>query len=183
MNHDSSSAGRTGEHGLLSPGHGRALAWISITIGIASGAILGTWSFDGPLAVPDSVGAYDSLARRLLRLGHIAFVALGMLHLLLLREWTAGRGVLARGAMAFGNAVLPTTLVVAAFVPPARWFLGVPATAVLLAVLLTARKAITDLHSDRDSSRGGTGKTRQDDVRSAERSAVTELEEAPPCLP
>jgi hypothetical protein len=56
--------------------HWRA-GWGLILLGFASGALLGLGFHR-----PDFAGGYASLRRRLLRLGHVALVALGALNLL-----------------------------------------------------------------------------------------------------
>ena len=54
-----------------------------MAIGALTGLILGLWSFGGPVPVPDLLGEYDALPRRLMRLGHIAFFGLGVLNILM----------------------------------------------------------------------------------------------------
>ena len=54
-----------------------SLGWLGIAMGILGGAMLGLgYDQDGWM------GGYGSLRRRLLRLGHIAFIALGFLNIL-----------------------------------------------------------------------------------------------------
>jgi hypothetical protein len=48
------------------------LGWIWMVLGISSGALLGMWSFDGPVPLPSGYKKYDDLPRRLTRLAHIA---------------------------------------------------------------------------------------------------------------
>ena len=104
---------------------------------------MGLWSFDGPAPVPGWLGEYDETSRRLARLGHIAFFGLGILNLLLARELgtisLGKRGVrVASSAMNFGNVFLPLTLFAAAVYAPLKYFMTVPALAVLLALALVA---------------------------------------------
>lgn len=54
-----------------------AFGWLLITLGFASGALLGLGFHK-----PGFLGGYDSLRRRMIRLGHIALVALGALNVL-----------------------------------------------------------------------------------------------------
>jgi hypothetical protein len=49
---------------------------------------MGLWSFDGPMAPPSWIGEYADTSRRLIRLGHIAFIGLGILDILLANELT-----------------------------------------------------------------------------------------------
>ena len=64
----------------------RRVGWLSLVAGIATGLVMGLWSFDGPLAPPAWLGGYADTPRRLARLGHIAFIGLGILNLLLAHE-------------------------------------------------------------------------------------------------
>lgn len=51
--------------------------WVWIVVGFLSGATLGMWFHK-----EDWLGGYGSFRRRLLRLGHIAFIGLGILNIL-----------------------------------------------------------------------------------------------------
>ena len=57
-----------------------SFGWFWILIGIILGGVMSMWSFNGPLASP--VGDYTSLPRRMLRLSHIAFIALAIINIL-----------------------------------------------------------------------------------------------------
>jgi hypothetical protein len=121
----------------------RRVGWVSMCVGIGTGLIMGLWSFYGPLEVPAWLGAYDQTPRRLARLGHIAFLGLGILNLLLagtLNHLALGpRGRRAASwAMNFGNIFLPLTLFAAAAYAPLMYVMSVPALAVFAALLLTA---------------------------------------------
>ena len=121
----------------------REVAWWSLALGAASGLLLGLWSFDGPLPTPAFLGAYDDTARRLARLGHIAFFGLGFINLFVARELPhlglSRRGRrLAAGAMNFGNLGLPLTLFAASAFAPLKYAMALPASSVLLALVLTA---------------------------------------------
>jgi hypothetical protein len=121
----------------------RRVGWASTCLGAASGLIMGLWSFDGPFPVPGLLGEYDQTARRLARLGHIAFFGLGILNILMageLRRWSLspwGRRV-ASWAMNFGNVFLPLTLFAAAAYRPLKFCMGAPAFAVFVALVVTA---------------------------------------------
>jgi hypothetical protein len=121
----------------------RTVGWISLVVGIATGLVMGLWSFDGPVAVPAWLGEYAETPRRLARLGHIAFVGLGILNLLLAHELprsalgSTGKGV-ASIAMNTGNILLPLTLFAAAAWPPAKYAMTLPATCVFVALCLAA---------------------------------------------
>jgi hypothetical protein len=121
----------------------RRIGWASTCLGAASGLIMGLWSFDGPFPVPGWLGEYDQTARRLARLGHIAFFGLGILNVLVAAELrrpsldALGRRI-ASWAMNFGNIFLPLTLFAAAAYRPLKYFMSAPALAVFVALALTA---------------------------------------------
>jgi hypothetical protein len=121
----------------------RTIGWASLAVGIATGLVMGLWSFDGPVPVPGWLGEYNDVSRRLARLGHIAFIGLGILNILLARELAASRlGPRARrvasATMNFGNVVLPVTLFAAAAWHPAKYLMALPATCVFIAMILAA---------------------------------------------
>jgi hypothetical protein len=121
----------------------RTIGWFSLVVGIATGLVMGLWSFDGPMATPAWLGEYADTSRRLARLGHIAFIGLGLINILLAHELshsalgTRARRIASRH-MNFGNVVLPITLFAAAAWRPAKYAMAIPATAVFVAMCLTA---------------------------------------------
>lgn len=122
----------------------RQVAWTCAVLGVLTGLVMGLWSFDGPMPVPPWLGDYGATARRLARLGHIAFLGLGILNLLLVRELAetslgmAERRVAAT-AMNIGNVFLPLVLFAAAAWQPLKYLLPVPACSVFIALVLAAR--------------------------------------------
>lgn len=123
------------------------IAWTSILMGAFSGLVLGLWSFHGPLPTPEWIGGYDALPRRFLRLAHIAFFALGMLHLLVARQIAATpvrplTDRFALLAMAFGNLAMPLTLIAASVLEPLKYLAAVPALALTFAFSIAAMGAI-----------------------------------------
>lgn len=140
----------------------RTFGWTSIAAGIGVGMMLGLWSFDGPLEVPQILGAYGDTARRMVRLGHIAMVALGMLNVV----WALDRGSpeerrdqgigCAGRLLILGCSTLPLVLFAAAAFRPLKYLLPLPAGCVLAAVCWAALGAWRA--SLRDPS-GGTGST------------------------
>lgn len=119
------------------------VGWVSLAVGIGAGLIMGMWSFDGPVKTPGWLGEYGDTPRRLARLGHIAFIGLGMLNILVARELPhlalGARGRrMAAGTMNFGNVFLPLTLFSAAVFHPAKYAMALPATAVFIAMTLVA---------------------------------------------
>jgi hypothetical protein len=130
------------------------VAWWMIGGSMAGGAVLGLWSFGGPVPAPVGFVAYDDLPRRLARLGHIAGIALPMLNLLYVPWMARSRwGVAARRAgcrlLLFGTIALPSVLILAAFWGAARWLLPFPVAALTIAVCLLA----AGLPGDRSTSR------------------------------
>jgi hypothetical protein len=110
-----------------------------MAIGIASGLVLGLWSFDGPAEVPDWIGDYASTPRRMIRLAHIALMALGIINILLSRELpdlALGPGTkrAVSVTMNIGNVFLPATLFAGAVYMPLKYLMAVPALCVLYAV-------------------------------------------------
>ncbi|MBT5874026.1 MAG: hypothetical protein HOH43_11465 [Candidatus Latescibacteria bacterium] len=104
---------------------------------------MGLWSFDGPLPVPSWLGEYGDTSRRLARLGHIACFGLGILNILIAQELPrlslANRTrKIAANAMNLGNIFLPLTLFAAAAYHPVKYFMSLPASAVSLALVITA---------------------------------------------
>jgi len=121
----------------------RSIALTSLALGALCGMLIGLWSFGGPAPVPDAIGDYGDLPRRLLRLGHIAFFGLAFLNLILARHipalplgLKAMRGAL--GCMNFGNVALPAALIAAAFWEPLKYLTAPPAFAVTLALCISA---------------------------------------------
>jgi hypothetical protein len=128
------------------PPMGRAnvrVAWWMIGGSMAVGAVLGLWSFGGPVAPPPGFRAFDDLPRRLVRLGHIAAIALPALNLLYV-PWMArshwGGSTRRAGCrlLLFGTVTLPSFLILAAFWDPGLYLLPIPVTALIAAVWLLA---------------------------------------------
>jgi hypothetical protein len=53
-----------------------------MVLGILSGATIGLWAFAGPFPTPKGHTNYTDLPRRMVRLGHIALIALPMINIL-----------------------------------------------------------------------------------------------------
>ena len=115
--------------------------WSWIALGLVLGLVLGIFALGGPVSPPPALADYAGLPRRLLRLSHIACVALGALNVLAAREPATGRcGALRAGRLllAAGSALLPPALALAAFFPGALYLAPLPA---LLAASGTAAVA------------------------------------------
>jgi hypothetical protein len=123
-----------------------AIGWSSLAAGALTGLVLGLWSFGGPMPVPEWLGDYSSLPRRLMRLGHIAFFGLGILNILMAWQISIARhnryNRTALVSMNFGNLFLPPTLMAAALFEPLKYLMSFPAFAVSLALVIVALTAV-----------------------------------------
>ena len=124
----------------------RAIGFTSLLLGVASGMIIGLWSFGGPLPVPDAIGDYGGLPRRFLRLGHIAFFGLGLINLAIAGhcgrlnfDQTAQRRTLT--LINLGNVGLPPLLLAATWQPILLYLMPVPVLCVFAALALTVAAA------------------------------------------
>ena len=119
------------------------VAWWMIGAGMTAGAVLGLWSFEGPLEPPPGFRAFDDLPRRLTRLGHIAAIALPALNLLYVpwmrrARWSDPVRRAGCRLLLVGTIGLPSLLVLSAFWRPARYALPVPVAALIAATFLLA---------------------------------------------
>ncbi|HZL89433.1 MAG TPA: hypothetical protein VFB96_13800 [Pirellulaceae bacterium] len=112
--------------------------WSLVVAGFVSGAAMG-FGFHRD----EFLGAYGSLRRRLLRLGHVALVALGMFNVLfsLLPQTTHVSSPLMHAASVGwlgGGVAMPLVCFLAAWKPALRPAFVVPVILLLLAAVLTA---------------------------------------------
>ena len=123
----------------------RLFGWSLFLLGIIGGMALGTFAFGGPLAAPERFAEYDGVPRRLIRLAHIAAMALGMTNVFygleLDRFGSATRTLrLGSATMIAAGASMSVILTIAAF--DTRWTmaLAVPSLFAFVAVgiLVTA---------------------------------------------
>ena len=106
--------------------------WAWMCLGFISGMTLGMWA-----EREQWLGGYASITRRYLRLGHVAFIALSIINILYGRELgSADLPVYVKSIgsslMIFGAAGVPLACISAAFFRKARYFLPLPALAVLI---------------------------------------------------
>ena len=106
--------------------------WAWMCIGFISGMTLGMWA-EGE----KWLGGYASITRRYLRLGHVAFIALSIINILYGRELgSAGLPFYVKSIgsplMIFGAAGVPLVCISAAFFRKAKYFLPLPALALLI---------------------------------------------------
>ena len=111
--------------------------WIWILVGIICGAIMGMWSFNGPLVSP--VGDYISLPRRMLRLSHIAFIALSMMNILYGYEIDNIKSKfkkLGSNCMICGGVLMPLILLGAVFFEPIKYGTMIPVFLIIIALVI-----------------------------------------------
>ena len=113
--------------------------WLWILVGIFVGAIMSMWSFNGPFVSP--VGDYDSLPRRMLRLSHIAFIALAMINILYgyeidkvkLKEKFKRLG---SSFILYGAILMPLVLMGAVFYENLKYFAVVPIFLIIISLII-----------------------------------------------
>jgi len=114
-----------------------SFGWLWILVGIIAGAIMGMWSFNGPLTSP--LGEYTALPRRMVRLAHIAFIALAIINILYGYEIDRIKSKfknLGSQFMIYGAILMPLFLIGAAFFEPLKYLTVIPATLVMIALLI-----------------------------------------------
>ncbi len=101
------------------------VGWALILAGFASGAAVGLRFHQEGFW-----GGYGSLRRRLVRLGHVACVALGVLNLLFALGLSAGLQpswpVAGAAALAIGGLLMPTVCFLSAWRPAFRHLFAIP---------------------------------------------------------
>lgn len=113
--------------------------WTWILTGMIVGATLGLWSFNGPLKSP--IGDYNALPRRMIRLAHIAFIALGVINILYgmqIDKLNIAEDAKTIGCLSLiaGTALMPTLLIISAFFKQVKYFLAIPATLLILGLFI-----------------------------------------------
>ncbi len=127
---------------MLAPAHplNWYAGWLLLVAAFASGALIGLFFHR-----PGWLGGYDSLPRRLLRLGHIALAALGMVNVLYsLSPWPVTGtldAAVAGPAWIVGGVSMTAVCWLSAWRPWGRWLFFVPVTALLAATAFTLRGA------------------------------------------
>ena len=121
----------------------RAFAWGWMAFGIFAGLIMGMWSFDGPAPTPAIVGDYDSCARRLIRLGHVAFIMLPLISMsygyqIKDTSLTPEHKLLAVKLCWFGMVGVPVTCMSGAIVRPTKYLMSFPAISFFICLCMMA---------------------------------------------
>jgi len=99
------------------------LPWLLIVVGFLSGATIGLFFHRD-----DFLGGYASFRRRLLRLGHIACIALGILGLELLQALPAGAPHWIAPLFLAGAVLMPATCFLTAWRRSFRHLFALPVT-------------------------------------------------------
>lgn len=110
--------------------------WVGMLLGLVSGGVIGLGFHDESYA-----GGYVSFRRRLLRLGHVAFFALGMLNVLFALTLTSGSvtpgsPVIASASLAAAGFVMPLVCFLTAWRKPFRHAFPIPVILVAIAIVL-----------------------------------------------
>lgn len=108
-----------------------AFGWLWITLGFASGALMGLRFFRD-----DWLGGYDAWPRRMVRLGHIAIIALGVLNVLFALSaphvpLAAWERLTASLAFVIGAVTMPLVCGLAAWHKPLRHLFVIPVASLL----------------------------------------------------
>lgn len=107
--------------------------WISILLAFISGAVIGLFFYRD-----DFLGGYTSFRRRILRLGHIAQAALGLMNVV------AGNGqistgvdysLLAQWSLVLGGFSMPAVCFLSAWRPGYRRLFFIPVTFLIIAAV------------------------------------------------
>jgi hypothetical protein len=101
--------------------------WLLTAVSMAAGLFMGLYAFDGPLAAPEFLGAYNDFPRRLSRLGHAYCIVLGLQSIFIARELdTAARlGTLRRVGVGLLMAGSVVTVAGVLLLEAMRWPVGV----------------------------------------------------------
>ena len=115
--------------------HANLLAgWVLLLASFASGAVIGLG-----FARDDFAGGYASFPRRMLRLGHIALAAMGMINLLFALSVSRASATASAASVCFlaGGFLMPAVCFLAAWRKPLRHLFVLPVTTLIAAVVLT----------------------------------------------
>ena len=124
----------------MSPGHlfNWYFGWGLVVSAFVTGALLGLFFHRD-----DFWGGYNSYRRRIVRLGHIAQAALGMMNVLFaLSPWPAEslpETAWASVCFALGGASMPAVCFLSGWWKPLRHLFFIPVTSLIMAVVFTLR--------------------------------------------
>lgn len=120
-----------------------AFGWLVMIVGILTGSLLGMYAFAGPFKPPRGHEEYASLPRRMVRLAHIAFVALPMINILYgqhidATDLSESIKQLGSYSMIVGMIGVPTLLIAASFYNPIKYLEVIPVGGILLGLAIIA---------------------------------------------
>lgn len=107
--------------------------WSSILCAFISGAIIGLFFYR-----EDFLGGYQAFRRRILRLGHIALAALGMMNVIAGIDQLHGSGAYSTAGqwgLVIGGISMPLVCFLSAWNPACRHLFFVPVTALIVAAV------------------------------------------------
>lgn len=112
------------------------------------GSIMGMYAFDGPFKPPRGHESYASLPRRLIRLAHIAFVALPIISIMYgmhidTVDLPEHMKLIGSRSMIFAMIGIPTLLIGAAFYQPFKYLEVIPVSAIFVALAIIAWGAVS----------------------------------------
>ena len=111
------------------------VGWVSILLGVISGAVIGLFFHNEEWA-----GGYGSFRRRMLRLGHIAFMGLGFINMFYGLTLTAivfppGHASISSIGFIVGVITMPSCCFLAAWRKPLRHLFPIPVIGVLMGII------------------------------------------------
>ena len=118
---------------VMSPGFNLWVGWVSILIGLGSGAIVGLFFHDEAW-----LGGYATWRRRMIRLGHISFIGTGLLNIAFAVTLQVGPNAtslpVAAALLAIGAFSMPAVCFLAAWHKPFRHWFVVPVGCLIVGV-------------------------------------------------
>ena len=112
--------------------------WTAILLAFLSGGVIGVFFHDETFC-----GGYASFRRRMLRLGHIALAALGMINLLYSQSSLPSeptlRASIASAGFLIGGAAMPLVCFLTSWRPGFKRLFFIPVVALVVAAILTLR--------------------------------------------
>lgn len=114
-----------------------SFGWAWIVVGLATGAVIGLFFHEEAW-----LGGYGSWRRRMVRLGHIAFLGTGLLNvaaaLSVAEHATAAIPAWVQGLLLLGAVTMPTVCFLSAWRDGFRHLFAIPVASLILGVTMTA---------------------------------------------
>jgi hypothetical protein len=120
-----------------------AFAWAWMAVGIFVGMLFGLYAFEGPLPTPNRIGEYDSCTRRLMRLGHVAFIMLPLISMAYANQiartsLSPDTQILAVKLCWTGMIGVPTICMTGAFWRWTKYFFSIPVVCFFTSLIMMA---------------------------------------------